>query len=92
VRELENMVERAVVLTRGDYLSMEDFSVFAAAERTVTDGGMKQVVETAERKMILEALVGAGWVQTRAASALGISERMLRYKMKKLGISKEGMH
>jgi two-component system response regulator AtoC len=42
--------------------------------------------------MILEALVGAGWVQTRAASALGISERMLRYKMKKLGISKEGAH
>jgi two-component system response regulator AtoC len=66
--------------------------MFATGEKPVVDGGMKQIVETAERKMILEALVGAGWVQTKAASALGISERMLRYKMKKLGISKEGTY
>ncbi len=92
VRELENTVERAVVLTRGEYLSREDFSLFVAGEKPVAESGMKQIVETAERKMILEALVGAAWVQTRAASALGISERMLRYKMKKLGISKEGPH
>ena len=92
VRELENMVERAVVLTRNEYLSREDFAMFAAGEKPVVDGGMKQIVETAERKMILEALVGAGWVQTRAAVALGISERMLRYKMKRLGITKEGTH
>jgi DNA-binding NtrC family response regulator len=91
VRELENMVERAVVLTRGDYLSREDFPMFATGERPVVDVGMRQVVETTEKKMITEALVGTNWVQTRAASALGISERMLRYKMKKLGISKEGV-
>jgi DNA-binding NtrC family response regulator len=92
VRELENMVERAVVLTRGEYLLREDFPMFVTGEKPVVDGGMKQIVETAEKKMIMEALVGAGWVQTKAASALGISERMLRYKMKKLGISKEGAH
>jgi DNA-binding NtrC family response regulator len=91
VRELENMVERAVVLTRGEYLSREDFPMFATGERPVVDVGMRQVVETTEKKMITEALVGTNWVQTRAASALGISERMLRYKMKKLGISKEGV-
>jgi len=90
VRELENMVERAVVLTRGEYLSREDFPMFATGEKLVADVGMRQIVETTEKKMITEALVGANWVQTRAASALGISERMLRYKMKKLGISKEG--
>ena len=39
--------------------------------------------------MITEALVSANWVQTKAADAVGISERMLRYKMKKLGIAKE---
>jgi DNA-binding NtrC family response regulator len=92
VRELENMVERAVVLTRGEYLSREDFPVFVTGEKPIADAGMKQIVEAAERKMILEALVGARWVQTRAASALGISERMLRYKMKKLKISKEDLH
>jgi DNA-binding NtrC family response regulator len=90
VRELENIVERAVVLTRGEYLSREDFPMFATGEKPVVDVGMRQIVETTEKKMITEALVGANWVQTRAASALGISERMLRYKMKKLGISKEG--
>jgi two-component system NtrC family response regulator len=89
VRELENMVERAVVLTRGEYLVREDFPMFATGEKPVTDVGMRQIVETTEKKMITEALVGANWVQTRAASALGISERMLRYKMKKLGISKD---
>ena len=92
VRELENIVERAVVLTRGEYLSREDFPMFVTGEKPVVDVGMRQIVETTEKKMITEALVGANWVQTRAASALGISERMLRYKMKKLGISKEGMH
>ena len=90
VRELENMVERALVLTRGEYLSREDFPMFATDEKPVAEGGMKQIVETAERKMILEALVSAGWVQTKAASTLRISERMLRYKMKKLGVSREG--
>ena len=90
VRELENMIERAAVLTRGEYLSREDFPMFSTNEKPAMDSGMKQFVETAEKKMILEALVGANWVQTRAAFALGISERMLRYKMKKLGISKEG--
>jgi|MudIll2142460700_1097286.scaffolds.fasta_scaffold06220_4 two-component system NtrC family response regulator len=90
VRELENMVERACVLTRGEYLSRDDFPMFAAGEKQILDGGMKQVVESTEKKMITEALVAAGWVQTRAANVLGISERMLRYKMKKLGITKEG--
>ena len=50
---------------------------------------MKQVVESMEKRMITEALVSANWVQTKAADAVGISERMLRYKMKKLGIAKE---
>ena len=38
--------------------------------------------------MIIEALVNADWVQTKAAAALGLSERMLRYKIKKYGISR----
>jgi transcriptional regulator with GAF, ATPase, and Fis domain len=39
--------------------------------------------------MIMEALIKADWVQTRAAGFLGISERMLRYKMKKYAITRE---
>jgi two-component system response regulator AtoC len=47
---------------------------------------MKETVETIERNMILDALISAEWVQTKAASILGLSERMLRYKIKKYGI------
>jgi transcriptional regulator with GAF, ATPase, and Fis domain len=36
--------------------------------------------------MIIEALVNADWVQTKAAITLGLSERMLRYKIKKYNI------
>jgi two-component system NtrC family response regulator len=89
VRELENIVERAVVLSRGEYITREDLSIFGPAEALPADGSMKQVVESMEKRMITEALVTANWVQTRAAEAIGISERMLRYKMKKLGIAKE---
>jgi two-component system NtrC family response regulator len=89
VRELENIVERAVVLTRGEYITREDLSMFNAADQPAGDGSMKQVVGSMEKRMITEALVSSNWVQTKAAESLGISERMLRYKMKKLGISRE---
>jgi DNA-binding NtrC family response regulator len=89
VRELENIVERATVLARGDYLTRDDLSVFGDGELPEADGTMKSVVEGVEKRMITEALVSSNWVQTKAAEAIGISERMLRYKMKKLGIGKE---
>jgi DNA-binding NtrC family response regulator len=89
VRELENVVERATVLARGEYITREDLSVFNAGEQPATDGSLKQEVEFMEKRRITEALVSANWVQTKAAEAVGISERMLRYKMKKLGIARE---
>jgi two-component system NtrC family response regulator len=89
VRELENIIERAVVLTRGDYIAKEDLSLSQSAEQPPADASMKQVVGSMEKRMITEALVSTNWVQTKAAESLGISERMLRYKMKKLGITKE---
>jgi DNA-binding NtrC family response regulator len=89
VRELENIVERAVVLARGDYLTTDDLSLVGQAELPAVDGTMKQAVEEIEKRMITEALVSTNWVQTKAAELIGISERMLRYKMKKLGIGKD---
>src|SRR5208337_3289967 len=64
VRELENMVERAVVLARGEYITREDLSVLNSAEPLSADGSMKQMVESMEKRMITEALVSANWVQT----------------------------
>jgi DNA-binding NtrC family response regulator len=89
VRELENIVERAVVLTRGDYISVEDIPFSSEPGDVVLEGDMKEVVGSVEKKMLLEALVKAGWVQTKAAESIGISERMLRYKIKKYGITKK---
>jgi len=88
VRELENITERATVLTRGDYISKEDLPAFSDETRAVLDKNMRETVETMEKNMILDALVSSDWTQTRAASILGLSERMLRYKIKKYNIVK----
>ena len=88
VRELENMTERAIVLTRGDYISIEDLPAFSDQTKTVLEKNMKGTVETVERNMILDALISADWVQTKAADVLGLSERMLRYKIKKYNIAR----
>ncbi|MFZ1057708.1 MAG: helix-turn-helix domain-containing protein, partial [Candidatus Rokuibacteriota bacterium] len=45
------------------------------------------LVEGLERRMIREALARADGVQTRAAEILGVSERVLRYKLKKYGLA-----
>ncbi len=87
VRELENVVERAIVLARGEYIMKEDLPTLSPGEAPV-DGSMRETVGSIEKKMIVEALSRADRVQTKAAEELGISERMLRYKMKKYGIAK----
>jgi DNA-binding NtrC family response regulator len=90
VRELENIIERAVVLTRGDYISKEDLPAFSGQTKDLLEKNMKETVEIIERNMILDALISSEWVQTKAASILGLSERMLRYKIKKYKIAKTG--
>jgi len=50
------------------------------------EGLLRGAMEEMERKMIVEAMEKAGDHQTKAAEILGISERMLRYKLKKYGL------
>ena len=89
VRELEHMVQRAVTLTRGNVITQQDLPDEIRHFQTVTRGGtLVEKLEAVEREMILSALEKSDWVQTRAADRLGISERVLRYKMKKSGIQK----
>jgi DNA-binding NtrC family response regulator len=91
VRELENIVERAVVLTRDDVIGSADLplSTEGLEEVESDQSSLPATVEGVERRMIREALVRSGGVQTRAAEMLGISERALRYKLKKYGLSSE---
>jgi two-component system NtrC family response regulator len=91
VRELENLIERAVVLTRDDVIGKSDLPLsiqgIPESERENLDqAGLPAVIEGVERRMIREALDKAGGVQTHAAEMLGISERALRYKLHKYGI------
>ena len=90
VRELENIIERAVVIARDDVITIKDLPFREAMEeggdgRKAEEGLLRGSIEELERKLISEAMEKAGDHQTRAADILGISERMLRYKLKKYG-------
>jgi two-component system NtrC family response regulator len=89
IRELENLMERAVVLTRDDVIGVEDLplALETPASGSGEEAGLIAAVEGLERRMIREALAKADGTQTRAAELLGISERVLRYKLKKYGLS-----
>ncbi|MGH8865962.1 MAG: helix-turn-helix domain-containing protein, partial [Burkholderiales bacterium] len=51
---------------------------------------LEQAVLDYEKKMILDALKRTGFIQTHAAALLGISRRMLKYRMDMLGITRPG--
>jgi two-component system NtrC family response regulator len=92
VRELENLIERAVVLTRDDVLGLADLplSLREPEPAVAEERGLTAAVEGLERRMIREALARASGVQTAAAERLGISERVLRYKLRKYGLAGDG--
>ncbi len=94
IRELENVIERAVAVSEGDKILIEDvrgstyrFSVPAAGDAdTASKGSMESAVADFERKLLLRALEENDWKQNKTAEKLGISERSIWYKIKKLGI------
>jgi len=94
VRELENIIERAVVLSKKNIITTADLPIHvqaASGDGTIVAqglaGSLNETLDTVERGLILEALKESGGVQTRAALKLGISERVLRYKLKKYAIN-----
>lgn len=88
VRELEHIVQRTATLVRGGIIRPSDLPGEVHHHSTATQGTLAQSLEAVEREMIVSALERTDWVQTQAAELLGISERVLRYKMKKGGIRK----
>jgi two-component system NtrC family response regulator len=94
VRELENLVHRAVVLARDRTLTTADLPIRVA--RVKADGRAEEAatfverVAEFERALIVDALDRSGGVQTRAARALGMSERHLRYKLRKYQLGAGG--
>ncbi len=89
VRELEAIIHRAVLTSEGEITPSvlgigerkEDISISLKEGETLSE-----LIEKVERKLIIDALEKAGYVQTKAAKILGIDEKSLRYKRKKYGI------
>jgi DNA-binding NtrC family response regulator len=91
IRELENIIERAVVFSRGEYIKKEDLPVSIVQKpKEKLSGKLNETIEKIEQEMILETLNKYNWNQTKSADNLGISERVLRYKMNKYKIKKQG--
>ena len=96
VRELENILERALTLSEGSEIQDTDLRLSSAPaedaaradvqEESPWPDDLDSVLENVERQTILNALKEARWNKTTAAKNLGISRRTLRYRLEKLGI------
>ncbi len=91
VRELENMLERAVTLCATGVIGEVDLNMRAdeakpAAGAIAVVGDLGNQVEDVQRQAIVEALEKTRYNKTAAAKLLGLTFRQLRYRIKKLGI------
>jgi two-component system response regulator PilR (NtrC family) len=93
VRELENILERAVTLCANSRIEPDDIQLRSQAgveleelDREAGSDGLSDQLEHIEREAIIKALEQTRYNKTRAAELLGMSFRQLRYRVKKLGI------
>jgi len=92
VRELENILERAVTLTTSGEIGLGDIQLRTSAARGSPAGNSSSAaplgdhLEEIERDAIIKALEQTRYNKTAAAKVLGMSFRALRYRIKKLGI------
>ncbi len=95
IREMENVLEQTLILAQNDVIRAADLpshlsrggNTGSSASRVVSGNlSFDDAVAEFEREMIIRALNETGFVQTRAATALGITRRVLKYKMDQLGI------
>jgi DNA-binding NtrC family response regulator len=92
VRELRNVIEAAVVMAREDHLTRNDL-ILTEFQRPLEKKHQDDIafpesgLRERERQLIVDALKKCNWVQKDAAALLGISGRVINYKIKKFGIS-----
>jgi DNA-binding NtrC family response regulator len=96
VREIENVIERILVLSDHEPIELEDLPERVRVGRVETSSIQQQVlrqeksltdaVDEFEREIIRAALQHVEFNQTRAADLLGTTRRILKYRMDKLGI------
>jgi transcriptional regulator with PAS, ATPase and Fis domain len=98
VREMENIIEQAFIWSKGsDTITPEHLPIIlkedsrSSSLRDDTLAGrlsLEKAVMEFEREIILDALKRTNYIQTHAANLLGISRRMLKYRMDTLGIGR----
>jgi DNA-binding NtrC family response regulator len=91
VRELRNAIERAMLLTDRDELTLDDFSLGGLSPKladglTLPAAGID--LEHVERSLVVQALERSGWNQTRAAALLGLNRDQIRYRIEKFKLEK----
>jgi DNA-binding NtrC family response regulator len=91
IRELQNVVERAVLLGKGDRIAPSDLprEIASGATLRATHAGhrtLKEALEGPERQIILEVLEANGWNRNATADSLGVNRTTLYKKMKRLGL------
>lgn len=87
VRELENIIERAIILSNEEYLTPSSFpSYLQTIQLSSQTSPLDKLVEDIEKDIIVKALQKSGWVQAKAAKLLGITERSLWHRVRKLNI------
>ncbi len=96
IRELENLIERLTILTPHETIALRDLPVgmrstdqTATLKEDVMTGSrpLSDAVDEFERELIVKALQRTGFNQTKAASLLGTSRRILKYRIEKLNIN-----
>jgi two-component system response regulator HydG len=98
IRELENVVERAVILTRDDYVP---FSELPEPIREATEDPLSKeiregirpgmTIREMEKELILKTLDDNDGNRTRSARVLGITRRTLQHKLKEYGIEQQNV-
>jgi len=88
IRELENAIERAMVVAQEPELREQDFMLKAKGAGTTANGSENRTLDDIEKTHILRVLEECGGNQTRTAEVLGIDRVTLHHKLKKYGWSK----
>lgn len=98
VRQLEAVIERAVLLTDGEIIEIDNIPVeichqpyqIGKVNFDIPDDGIS--FEELEKEVLIKAMRKADWVIAKAAQLLGMSYRTLQYRLNKFGIKKDGFN
>src|SRR5580765_2678218 len=92
IRELRNVVERAMLLAEGDELTANQITPGGAGVARITEGVELPAtgidLEQLERSLVVQALERSGWNQTKAATLLGLNRDQIRYRIEKFKLER----